>query len=387
MAAFVQAVTPFEVAGAKATSTQAVPTGIAYRRTPGSFRIPGPQVSTGAGRVLLSSGLLVAAVASRPGRRRKLARQAEAATAIATKTLSETQRQFWEMLQLDMEDVVYPELGEENLSRVIDFMRYCKYEQPVPKLPDLQEIDPEYFPGLTSRPWWDIEECGEWIEKVKEGLPYVQGELADLLEDDEALMVSDSVKNDVMGGGWSGFRLQRLGDWISKNCELFPQTVQLLKDAKAPLAMRGVIVARQGPGSGVMPHSDGRNFFLTAHFGLCIPEKCSVTVGGETRSWEEDGAIVLDTSYMHSTRNDSEEDRFVLIVDFWHPDLTEPEREALEYIYDFRTKWEQGKIKYNKQMPTDFWKAFEMLSPWGDAYTEETGLKASPTAAENSPLL
>jgi len=384
MTTFVQAV-PFEVAGAKATVKQAVPAGgVVHRRTPNSLRIPGPQVSSGAGQVLLSSGLLVAAATARPGRRRKLVRQAEAATATSTQTLSETQTKFWEMLQLDLEDVVYPEFGEDNLGRVKQFIKHCTYEEPVPKLPDMQEADPEYFPGLTSSPWWDTAECGEWIEKVKEGLPYVQGELADLLEDNEESMVSDSVKNDVMGGGWSGFRLQRLGDWISKNCDLFPQTVQLLKDAKAPLAMRGVIIARQGPNTGVNSHSDGRNFFLTAHFGLCVPDGCDVTVGGETRSWEEDGAIVFDTSYMHSTRNTSEEDRFVLIVDFWHPDLTYEEREALEYIYDFRTKWEQGKIQYVKQMPKDFWKAFEMLAPWGDAYTEEAGGKSSPTAADNS---
>ena len=29
----------------------------------------------------------------------------------------------------------------------------------------------------------------------------------------EAKLISDSVQNNVMGGGWSGFRLQRLGDW------------------------------------------------------------------------------------------------------------------------------------------------------------------------------
>merc|ERR1712107_265478 len=94
-------------------------------------------------------------------------------------------------------------------------------------------------------------------------------------------------------------------------------------------------------------------------------------VGGETREWEEDGAIILDTSFRHSTRNDSDEDRFVLIVDFWHPDLTEAEREALEFIYDFRTKFEQGKIEYVPKVPTGFFETLNMYSAWGGAYTEE----------------
>lgn len=275
------------------------------------------------------------------------------------------------MLEDDLEDVVIPEFGKENLTRVYEFISYCKYEQAIPTLPEFQEIDPEFFPGLTAKPWWAKKDCGEWLEKVIEGLPYVQGELADLLEEDEASLVADSTQNQVMGSGWSGFRLQRQGDWIQRNCLRFPRTVQLLQEAEAPLAMRGVIIARQTPGSGVAPHSDGRNMFLTAHFGLSVPDDCSITVGGDQREWEEDGVVVFDTSFVHSTENKSDEDRFVLIVDFWHPDLTEPECEALEYIYDFRTKFEQGKIKYVPKMPTDFFETLKMYSAWGGAYTEE----------------
>lgn len=32
----------------------------------------------------------------------------------------------------------------------------------------------------------------------------------------------------------------------------------------------------------------------------------------------------------------------MLIIDFWHPELSLPEREALEYIYDARNKFETG---------------------------------------------
>jgi len=311
-----------------------------------------------------------------------LPRRAEASTE-EKRELTERQQQFWEMLEEDIEEEVVPEFGRESLERIYEFVKYCKYEKEIPELPEFQEIDPEFFPGLRAQPWWNPAECGEWIKKVEEGLPYVQGELADLLEDNEESMISDSVQNKVMGAGWSGFRLQRLGDWIPKNCDQFPQTVQLLKEAGAPLAMRGVIVARQVPGSGVAPHSDGRNIFLTAHFGLSVPEDCDMTVGGQTRQWMEDGTVVLDTSFVHSTRNGSDEDRFVLIVDFWHPDLTVPEREALEYIYDFRTKFEQGKIKYSPKMPTDFFKTLEMYSAWGGAYTEEKVAKTESSRRDS----
>eukprot|EP00933_Yihiella_yeosuensis_P051815 TRINITY_DN49789_c0_g1_i1.p1 TRINITY_DN49789_c0_g1~~TRINITY_DN49789_c0_g1_i1.p1 ORF type:complete len:394 (+),score=82.07 TRINITY_DN49789_c0_g1_i1:49-1230(+) len=301
----------------------------------------------------------------------RLALQAE-----KERKLTERQENFWELLKEEIEEDVETVFPKEDLKRIYEFIEYCTYEKDIPELPELQEIDPEYFPGLTAKPWWEIEESGsDWIEKVKEGLPYVQGELADLLEENEQLMISDSVKNETMGSGWTGFRLQRMGSWIQRNCNLFPNTVQLLKDSGAPIAMRGVIIARQVPQSGVGLHSDGRNCFLTAHFGLSVPPKCNITVGGETREWKEDDCIIVDTSFKHSTRNDSDEDRFVLIVDFWHPDLTEAEREALEYIYDFRNKWEQGKLKYTQKMPKDFWTQFQILSPEGGAYTEESGVE------------
>jgi hypothetical protein len=45
----------------------------------------------------------------------------------------------------------------------------------------------------------------------------------------------------------------------------------LLQDLGIPTAIRGVLFARQAPGSSVNRHSDGRNFVLTAHLGLKVP--------------------------------------------------------------------------------------------------------------------
>eukprot|EP00929_Paragymnodinium_shiwhaense_P042578 TRINITY_DN22014_c0_g1_i11.p1 TRINITY_DN22014_c0_g1~~TRINITY_DN22014_c0_g1_i11.p1 ORF type:complete len:425 (+),score=95.95 TRINITY_DN22014_c0_g1_i11:161-1435(+) len=286
--------------------------------------------------------------------------------------LTDRQEQFWEMLVEDLDSDVSPEFGRENLDKVYEFVDYCKYEKDIPKLPEFQEVDPEYFPGLTAKPFWEPEEVGDWVEKVRKGLPFVQGELADLLEDDEEALLTDSVQNDVMGSGWSGFRLQRQGSWIQRNCDRFPRTVQLLRESGCPVAMRGVIVARQAPRSRVAPHSDGRNCFLTAHFGLSVPENCEINVANETREWIDDGVLILDTSFRHSTKNDSDEDRFVLLIDFWHPDLTVPEQEAMEYVYDFRTKFEQGKIKYVPKLPKGFFETLNEYAGWGGAYTEES---------------
>jgi aspartyl/asparaginyl beta-hydroxylase (cupin superfamily) len=151
-----------------------------------------------------------------------------------------------------------------------------------------------------------------------------------------------------MGTGWSAIRLQRLGTWNTENCNEFPETYRVLQSLNIPFAVRGVCFARQAPGSGVQPHSDGRNFILTSHLGLQVPEGCWIQVGDERREWQEGKLTTLDTSFVHSTGNPTETDRHVLIIDFWHPELTEAERKALEFVYDLRNKFESGLVPYRK---------------------------------------
>ncbi|EEH51098.1 uncharacterized protein MICPUCDRAFT_67713 [Micromonas pusilla CCMP1545] len=76
---------------------------------------------------------------------------------------------------------------------------------------------------------------------------------------------------------------------------------------------------------------------MTAHLGLdCPPPPLSwMKVGEETKHWEDGVGMAADTSFIHSTYNDSEDrDRFVLIVRFWHPELTAHERDGVRFLFD-----------------------------------------------------
>ena len=120
--------------------------------------------------------------------------------------------------------------------------------------------------GLRAKPWWEPEEF-QWISEMEERSSIVIDEFKAFWNDPMSGFAKDSVNMNIMGKGWSGVRLQRLGEWIPENCEKFPETVELLKELEIPLAVRGVMFARQVPGSGVSPHTDGRNFILTTHLG------------------------------------------------------------------------------------------------------------------------
>jgi len=100
----------------------------------------------------------------------------------------------------------------------------------------------------------------------------------------------------VMGAGWTALRMQRLGLWNDDVCARFPRTLSLLASLSIPFAVRGVMFARQAPGTGVQPHSDGRNFILTLHLGLQVPKEeglCWMRVAEERRGWEEGKAVVM----------------------------------------------------------------------------------------------
>jgi aspartyl/asparaginyl beta-hydroxylase (cupin superfamily) len=213
------------------------------------------------------------------------------------------------------------------------------------------EPSEEHVNSLTAKPFWDVtseEDLFPWAKALETNAHIIQEEFEAKLED-KKLFSADSVwQNQVMGGGWSAIRLQRLGVWNMENCKEFPKTAELLRKLNIPLAVRGVCFARQAPGSGVQAHSDGRNFILTSHLGLKVPREAWIQSGKERRSWEERKLTTLDTSFSHSTGNPSDEDRHVLIIDFWHPELTDAERTALEFVYDLRNKFESGEIPFRR---------------------------------------
>ena len=136
---------------------------------------------------------------------------------------------------------------------------------PLHDLPTPQPSE-EFVEGLRAKPWWEPQEF-QWVSELEERSSIVIDEFKAFWNDPMSGFAKDSVNMNIMGKGWSGVRLQRLGEWIPENCEKFPQTVELLKELQIPLAVRGVMFARQVPGSGVSPHTDGRNFILTTHLG------------------------------------------------------------------------------------------------------------------------
>lgn len=50
------------------------------------------------------------------------------------------------------------------------------------------------------------------------------------------------------------------------------------------------------------------------------------------RTWEEGKVLIFDDSFEHEVWQEAETYRLVLIVDFWHPELTENQKRYLSPI-------------------------------------------------------
>eukprot|EP00574_Skeletonema_japonicum_P014698 CAMPEP_0201716476 /NCGR_PEP_ID=MMETSP0593-20130828/2432_1 /ASSEMBLY_ACC=CAM_ASM_000672 /TAXON_ID=267983 /ORGANISM="Skeletonema japonicum, Strain CCMP2506" /LENGTH=381 /DNA_ID=CAMNT_0048206279 /DNA_START=1 /DNA_END=1146 /DNA_ORIENTATION=- len=134
----------------------------------------------------------------------------------------------------------------------------------------------------------------------------------------------------VEGQGWKEYVLFGTG---TLDCEDdAPFTKKLLRqhvpDA-VTLAQQGggeVIFSRLSPRMHIKPHCGPTNLRWTAHLGLVIPksksEDCRIRVGNDWVSWSAGKILLFDDSFEHEVRNDTDEERVVLLIRLWHPELT-----------------------------------------------------------------
>jgi aspartyl/asparaginyl beta-hydroxylase (cupin superfamily) len=126
--------------------------------------------------------------------------------------------------------------------------------------------------------------------------------------------------------GWKVFGFFAFGRRLEENCRRCPQTARLLQ------SLPGMVTAgfsRLAGGTRILPHCGYEGYsgyYLRAHLGVVVPESadCGLTVGGETRRWQEGKCLLFDDSSEHSAWNHGPGDRIVLLVDLRNP--TRPEK-------------------------------------------------------------
>jgi hypothetical protein len=199
------------------------------------------------------------------------------------------------------------------------------------------------FPGLTHRPFHEPGTCAG-VAILEDAFPVIR---------DEAVALGDSAQLDYTIASrpsrswhdprtwlrlrappraWTVYPFYHMGvdvEPLTKRCPRTSAIVNSLPNVCLDYPWGDALLSVQGAQSRLPPHCSVDNLRLRCHLGIRIPDGAGISVGGEEREWSEGRCLLFEDSFEHSVWNPSHVRRIVLIVDFWHPDLTPVEVRAL----------------------------------------------------------
>lgn len=220
--------------------------------------------------------------------------------------------------------------GKDSISRV-EAMMYAG-----PNDRDLLQKDAKWvMPGLSKGGWLETADFAQLtpsVNALQDNAGQIKDEINTLMAQQPDKVAAYKhylmTKND-----WKAFYLFKDGKPTADNNEV-PTTRRIfnneLKDWICPLLEMHFSILEGG--AVIAPHCDLWNFTINLHFAVDIPEDCAIKVANETRNWEEGKCLLFDYSYLHEAWNHSDKKRICLLMDIWHPEVTEPEKEALLFF-------------------------------------------------------
>jgi aspartyl/asparaginyl beta-hydroxylase (cupin superfamily) len=198
-------------------------------------------------------------------------------------------------------------------------------------------------PGLEARPWHQADRF-DWVKTLESAYPAIKEEFLQV-HGSRNLGAHPNSGNLASSGAWTTFYFYLLGTRFPGNLAACPVTASILRDLPGTESSGMCYFSVMSPGARVAPHVGFINARIRCHLGLVVPDSCGMRVGQEVREWQEGGCLVFDDSFEHEVWNDGSGIRAVLLLDMWHPDLTELEIRALTYMMGV---W--GRELYPEQM-------------------------------------
>ncbi len=183
-------------------------------------------------------------------------------------------------------------------------------------------------PGLRSTEFWPSDEF-DWVAGFERSAATIAHEYST----QSRLHPPASQPDMVAVGRWSVDYLTLLGIGNRTTRRRYPQSTAALDAVAAAESCGMAYFSRLDPGSHIRPHSGFTNAHLRCHLALETPPGAVIRVGSATMEWKQHACLVFDDSFEHEAWNsNSDHARVVLLFDFFHPDLTPPEIEALRAL-------------------------------------------------------
>ncbi|HEX4078505.1 MAG TPA: aspartyl/asparaginyl beta-hydroxylase domain-containing protein [Rhizomicrobium sp.] len=208
-----------------------------------------------------------------------------------------------------------------------------------------------HFPRLPAIQFYDRKEF-PWLPRLEAATDSIRDELMVVLREDTAAMRPYVDHPDGApinqwaelnhSPRWSAYFLWEDGRRIDANCARCPQTAALLDTIPmkfCPGYAPTVLFSILSPHTHIPPHSSVTNARLVVHLPLIAPPGCRFRVGNEVREWKYGEAWVFDDTIEHEAWNDSDQQRVIMMIDIWNPNLTEAERKLVAVLLNAEQEW------------------------------------------------
>jgi hypothetical protein len=184
----------------------------------------------------------------------------------------------------------------------------------------------EFYPGLDTREIHDGARF-PWVAELEAAFPLIREEFARLV--DGGAGFSPVYREQTSAGEWAASFLWSFGQRVEDVCRRCPETARLLSAIPGVAEFGTTLYSALAPHTHIAPHYGLTNAKLRCQLPLRVPGRCRLKVGEHEVEQREGRCIVFDDSFLHSAWNDSDEPRFVLVFDFYHPDLAAEEIDVL----------------------------------------------------------
>lgn len=135
------------------------------------------------------------------------------------------------------------------------------------------------------------------------------------------------------------------GERDSEHCQHIPKTDKLLNNIPGFLSA-GLSILNAN--TNIKPHIGDTDAVIRVHLALKIPEglpACGLKVGTKEQAWQEGKTLAFCDAHYHSAWNNTNENRYVLILDVLHPELLNKKDEVARNVKSL-IKLQQLDLKY-----------------------------------------
>jgi ornithine lipid ester-linked acyl 2-hydroxylase len=162
-----------------------------------------------------------------------------------------------------------------------------------------------------------------WATEIESNWQAIRAELETILQHRDQLPVFQDISPDQYGispdDKWRIFAFYGFSYRSEYNCRLCPQTARLLD--RVP-GIENAFFSILAPSKTIPSHRGVTKGLIRCHLGLRVPpepERCFMDVGDVRCKWQEGRVLIFDDTYPHAVSNETDQERVVLLFDFWRP--------------------------------------------------------------------